>query len=115
MHKGAASGDPAGCIVCHNGDPNEKSDKTRAHGGEFFPDPGSPKINNKTCGQCHEDQVRVQWHSLMMSLVCDTYSDYGDEGRRIEHGGSNTEKNSSAVLKHFWDGSECHISLDAIS
>lgn len=67
MQKGKAAGDPAGCIVCHNGDPAEKTDKAKAHGGEFFADPGSPWINNKTCGQCHEDQVRVQWHSLMMT------------------------------------------------
>ena len=67
MEKGAAAGDPAGCIVCHNGDPNEKTEKAKAHGGEFYADPGSPWINQKTCGQCHEDQVRVQWHSLMMT------------------------------------------------
>ena len=65
MEKGIAAGDPAGCIVCHNGDPNEKTDKAKAHGGEFFADPGSSWVNGKTCGQCHEDQVRVQWHSLM--------------------------------------------------
>jgi hypothetical protein len=67
MEKGSAAGDPAGCIVCHNGDATEKIHKAKAHGGEFFADPGSPWINKKTCGQCHEDQVRVQWHSLMMT------------------------------------------------
>ena len=60
-------GDPAGCVVCHNGDPSETEDKAIAHGGSFFADPGSPWINKQTCGQCHEDQVRVQWQSLMMT------------------------------------------------
>ena len=67
MTRGKASGDPAGCIVCHNGDPSETVDKDKAHGDDFFADPGSPWINDKTCGKCHEDQVRVQWHSLMMT------------------------------------------------
>jgi hypothetical protein len=67
MEKGKQAGDPAGCVVCHNGDPTETVDKQVAHGADFFPDPGSPWVNDKTCGQCHEDQVRVQWHSLMMT------------------------------------------------
>ena len=57
-----------GGVVCHNGDPTETVDKTRAHrGDDFFPDPGSPWVNAETCGQCHQEQVRVQWHSLMMT------------------------------------------------
>jgi hypothetical protein len=64
---GAQQGDPAGCVVCHGGDP-AASDKQAAHqGDEFYPDPGSPWVNDKTCGQCHPNQVRVQWHSLMMT------------------------------------------------
>ena len=43
MQRGEAMGDPAGCVVCHNGDPKETRDKSIAHGGEnFYPDPGSP-------------------------------------------------------------------------
>ena len=34
MAKGKAMGDPAGCVVCHNGDPNETQDAAIAHGGE---------------------------------------------------------------------------------
>ena len=65
---GTQLGDPAGCIVCHNGDPVERVDKEKAHGGDnFYADPGSPWVNANTCGQCHEDQVRVQWQSLMMT------------------------------------------------
>jgi hypothetical protein len=65
---GAGRGDPAGCVVCHNGNPNETDNKDVAHGGDdFYPDPGSPWVNEDTCGQCHEDQVRVQWQSLMMT------------------------------------------------
>ena len=71
MAKGESLGDPAGCIVCHNGDPNETENAEIAHGknqgSTFYPDPGSPWINEHTCGQCHEEQVRVQWNSLMMT------------------------------------------------
>ncbi len=72
MARGQSMGDPAGCVVCHNGDPGERTDKTVAHGdagphGEFYPDPGSPWINENTCGQCHGEHVEVQWRSLMMT------------------------------------------------
>ncbi len=64
---GRAKGDPDGCVVCHGGDPQAK-EKDDAHQGKaFYGDPGSPWINKKTCGQCHPDHVRVQWHSLMMT------------------------------------------------
>ncbi|MCK5945267.1 MAG: cytochrome C, partial [Planctomycetes bacterium] len=80
------------CIVCHGGDPDARapagmsrdSDEwralaARAHSGtpdhyrdhagpkDFYPDPGSPWINEHTCGVCHEWQVRTQWQSLMMT------------------------------------------------
>jgi len=58
--------DPDGCTVCHGGDP-AADQKDEAHGGDFYPDPGSPWINEETCGQCHSDHTRVQWHSLMMT------------------------------------------------
>ena len=68
MEMGQRDGDPAGCIVCHNGDPTEFENKEKAHGGDdFYPAPGSPWVNDQTCGKCHNDQVRVQWHSLMMT------------------------------------------------
>lgn len=71
MQRGLALGDPAGCIVCHGGDASERVDKEKAHSGGpiggFYADPGSPWVNDRTCGQCHEDQVRVQWQSLMMT------------------------------------------------
>lgn len=68
MERGRRRGDPAGCVVCHNGNPQERHDVRIAHGGsDFYPDPGSPWVNADTCGQCHEEQVRVQWHSLMMT------------------------------------------------
>lgn len=67
MQRGAELGDPAGCIVCHAGDP-AATEKNAAHSdGHFFPDPGSPWINDQTCGQCHPNQVRTQWTSLMMT------------------------------------------------
>ena len=63
------NGRPAGCIVCHGGDPNETEDAAKAHaGGDFFcGDPGSPWVNDKTCGVCHPKHVEVQWRSLMMT------------------------------------------------
>lgn len=68
MAMGPSMGDPAGCVVCHNGDPTETKDKDKAHGGDnFYADPGSPWVNENTCGKCHQDQVRVQWQSLMMT------------------------------------------------
>ena len=64
---GRVSGDPGGCVVCHGGDPAAEDEKTAHQGPTFYPDPGSPWINENTCGQCHEEHVRVQWHSLMMT------------------------------------------------
>ncbi|MHC4400625.1 MAG: multiheme c-type cytochrome [Planctomycetota bacterium] len=69
MAVGKERGDPAGCVVCHGGDVTA-TEKEAAHQSEaFYPDPGSPWINEHTCGSsgCHEDHVRVQWHSLMMT------------------------------------------------
>ena len=64
---GRGRGDPAGCVVCHGGDARAE-DKEAAHSGRaFYPDPGSPWINKKTCGPCHSDHVRTQWHSIMMT------------------------------------------------
>jgi len=63
---GRTMGDPAGCVVCHGGNPRAKTERA-AHGGVFYPDPGSPWINDKTCGRCHRAEVRVQWQSLMMT------------------------------------------------
>lgn len=66
------------CIVCHGGNPEEK-DKQKAHAGtvsyfrtnkgpkEFYPDPGSPWINQNTCGVCHTKHVAVQKTSLMFT------------------------------------------------
>ncbi len=66
------------CIVCHGGNPDGKTFED-IHSGtvpyfrnnpgpkEFYPDPGSPWINEHTCGQCHMDLVRTQWTSLMMT------------------------------------------------
>lgn len=64
------------CIVCHGGNPDAET-AALAHAGtidffekgkgpkEFYPDPGSPFINEHTCGLCHMDQVKTQFTSLM--------------------------------------------------
>ena len=66
------------CIVCHGGNPKQKS-KKYAHKGtvkyfkknegpkEFYPAPGSTWINKNTCGMCHQEQVNAQMNSLMMT------------------------------------------------
>lgn len=80
------------CVVCHGGDVTAQATAAmtvdseewlavaeRAHQGTpehysdndgpkaFYPDPGSPWINEHTCGVCHAWQVRNQWQSLMMT------------------------------------------------
>ncbi|OQX49958.1 MAG: cytochrome C [Epsilonproteobacteria bacterium 4484_20] len=64
------------CIVCHGGNPSAK-DKDLAHRGTlpyfedhkgpkaFYPFPGSPWINEHTCGMCHPKQVAAQENNLM--------------------------------------------------
>jgi len=75
---GEEVGDPDGCVVCHGGSVDAltadeahqgTSTALRERGGpdEFFADPASPWVNAQTCGQCHAEQVRSQWSSLMMS------------------------------------------------
>ena len=66
------------CIVCHGGNPRSKSVKY-AHKGtikyfkenkgpkNYYPSPGSPWINEHTCGMCHPNQVAAQMNSLMMN------------------------------------------------
>ena len=57
--------DPGGCVVCHGGRPT-KTTKEEAHSGapekltggggpeNFYPDPGSIWIADKTCGIYHQ-------------------------------------------------------------
>ena len=66
------------CVICHGGNP-QATNKEQAHSGTpeyfkthkgpkaFYPDPGSPWINNHTCGICHEEQVKTQFTSLMFT------------------------------------------------
>ncbi len=64
------------CVVCHGGSPQEEI-KEKAHNGTlvyfkdhkgpkaFYPYPGSPWINENTCGMCHPKQVSAQENNLM--------------------------------------------------
>jgi len=66
------------CIVCHGGNPLA-IEAEKAHDGtikyftknegpkNFYPDPGSPWINENSCGQCHTEQVSAQMTSLMFT------------------------------------------------
>lgn len=73
------SGHPGNdCIVCHGGNPNT-TELDRVHKGtpkffrdnpgpkNFYPEPGSPWINENTCGLCHKEQVMTQFTSLMFT------------------------------------------------
>src|SRR5947209_3327024 len=75
---GRAAGDADGWTVCYGGD-HSATAKDRAHKGsperiaasggpdDFYPDPGSPWVNPRSCGQCHKEWVRAEWASLMMT------------------------------------------------
>ncbi|MEA3224443.1 MAG: hypothetical protein U9Q07_00715 [Planctomycetota bacterium] len=60
-------GDPTGCTVCHGGDPAATTKELAHQDKAFYPDPGSPWVNKQTCGRCHDDLVKTQWNSLMMT------------------------------------------------
>ncbi len=87
-----AGADGNRCVVCHGGDQTVRWEGTldtedpeylattrRAHSGtpeyfednpgpkDFYPDPGSPWINEHSCGPCHTWEVEAQWRSLMMT------------------------------------------------
>jgi hypothetical protein len=51
------------CIRCHGGNSYE-SDKDKAHSG-LIPDPGDLSIVEKTCGSCHQEEVRRVSRSSM--------------------------------------------------
>ncbi len=98
--RGAAYGDPDGCVVCHGGDP-QATGVPAAHEGAapslaeeggpeaFYPDPASPWINDRTCGQCHAELVQAQWNSLMMTeagkIQGTTWSFGAAAGNSYEH------------------------------
>lgn len=55
-----------GCVVCHGGD-GIATTQEAAHGGSFYPDPGSIWIADKTCGQdaCHPGYPYALERALM--------------------------------------------------
>lgn len=72
---GNAHGDPGGCVVCHGGSPAATT-VAEAHKGapaalaasgptEFYRDPGSLWIADRTCGQCHSGYTYRLERSLM--------------------------------------------------
>lgn len=75
LAKGAALGDPNGCVICHGGTASELLDEDRAHSGvpkgsllaAFTPVPGALQVNENTCGQCHQDHTYNAHRSLMNS------------------------------------------------
>ena len=96
LELGEVFDDPHGCVVCHGGDPKGE-DKETAHGGDaFYPDPGSPWINENTCGQCHPDHTRVQWTSLMMTEAGKIH------GVCWSFGAFHREYGAPSGYEHFW-------------
>ena len=73
--KGAALGDPNGCVICHGGDPSEEKDAKKAHTGSpdgsllntFVLHSASVWVNQKICGQCHKNHVYAQYRSIMQT------------------------------------------------
>jgi len=73
--KGAQLGDPNGCVVCHGGNPKEEKDAKIAHtsapaGGAlttFVVHSGSVWVNEKICGQCHQEWTYAQFRSIMQT------------------------------------------------
>jgi len=66
------------CIICHGGNPEAVSDRDAHRGSiealaalggpeDFYPNPASVWINDRTCGMCHEEQVKTQFTSLMFT------------------------------------------------
>ncbi len=87
LRLGRQQGDPEGCVVCHGGDTSGQT-KGQAHRAPFYPDPGSPWVNEKTCGQCHERHVATQMTSLMMTesgKIQGTIWSFGAMDRGYEH------------------------------
>jgi hypothetical protein len=72
---GKKLGDPNGCVVCHGGDPSEEKDAKKAHTGApngspldtFVLHSASVWVNQKICGQCHEQYVYAQYRSIMQT------------------------------------------------
>jgi len=72
---GAALGDPNGCVICHGGNPKEEKDAKVAHTGApegskldtFVVHSGSVWVNEKICGQCHQNYTYAQHRSIMQT------------------------------------------------
>lgn len=83
LRLGRRYGDPAGCVVCHGGEP-AAVDRETAHRGApssladaggpkgFYARPGDVWVADRTCGQCHEgyaDRVRKSVQSTQAETV----------------------------------------------
>ena len=53
------------CTACHGGDASITDNADAAHAGDFYPDPGSIWVSDKTCGKCHPGYTE----RLMLSLM----------------------------------------------
>jgi len=53
------------CTACHGGDAAVTDDADAAHSGDFYPDPGSIWVSDKTCGKCHPGYTERLMTALM--------------------------------------------------
>ncbi len=90
--KGAMLGDKNGCIVCHQGNPNETKDKKKAH-KSIIKDPGSIWALDKTCSQCHPEHEYNLHRSLMQTeagkIQGATWGWQSETGYRTAYGNHN--------------------------
>ncbi len=100
--KGASMGDKNGCIVCHQGNPNETKDKTKAH-ASIIKDPGSIWALNKTCSQCHPDHEYNLHRSLMQTeagkIQGATWGWQSENGYKVKYGNHNIKDSDGSTPK----------------
>ncbi|MGB0714542.1 MAG: multiheme c-type cytochrome [Phycisphaerae bacterium] len=95
---GTEKGDLPGCTICHGGNHNAV-EKDAAHAAPFYPDPGSPWVNEQTCGLCHQRHVETQMTSLMMTesgKIQGTVWSFGGMDRQYEHSWGNYDVSNPA-------------------
>lgn len=93
---GADFGDPAGCVICHGGDP-AATEADAAHTGSpselvesggphiFYPDPGAVGVAQNACGQCHDGYAERVEKSLMNTEAGKLQGNFWSWGLQKDH------------------------------
>ncbi len=72
------------CTECHQGNGDEKTDKSRAH-KNMYANPADFRVVDKTCGTCHEDEVqnaKRSLHATMSGMISSTRYGFGVQDRK---------------------------------